>query len=154
MFRNPNEKKEYSSWPFLFHMFAHHEKSVQLKNKRRSFFHPYWEKDLSLSLGNDVRVTGIGDGEDTDTIEQIRKHEAKKILVNCFTKEYTNWQVNSRRVKQDGWENLPEVLSAGGTELDVGASVVVDTGLGQHGVVLNLRLAKRGAVTREDDQLG
>lgn len=51
-------------------------------------------------------------------------------------------------------KNLPEVLSAGGTELDVGASVVVDTGLGQHGVVLNLRLAKRGAVTREDNQLG
>jgi len=50
--------------------------------------------------------------------------------------------------------NLPEVLSAGSTELDVGASVVVNTGLGQHGVVLDLRLAKRGAVTRDDDQLG
>lgn len=69
---------------------------------------------LSLGLGDDVRVTGVGDGEDTDT----------------------------------------EVLSAGGTELDVGASVVVDTSLGQHGVVLNLGLAERGAVTRDDDQLG
>ena len=50
--------------------------------------------------------------------------------------------------------DLPEVLSAGGTELDVGAGVVVNTSLGQHGVVLNLRLAKRRAVTRDDDQLG
>jgi len=55
---------------------------------------------------------------------------------------------------QDNNVNLPEVLSAGGTELDVGAGVVVDTGLGQHGVVLDLGLAKRRAVTGDDDQLG
>jgi hypothetical protein len=31
---------------------------------------------------------------------------------------------------------------------------VVNTGLGEHGIVLNLRLAQRRAVVRDDDQLG
>ncbi len=34
------------------------------------------------------------------------------------------------------------------------AGVVVDTGLGEHGVVLNLGLANRGAVAGDEDQLG
>lgn len=31
---------------------------------------------------------------------------------------------------------------------------VVDSGLGKHGVVLELRLAKRRSVARDDDELG
>lgn len=36
----------------------------------------------------------------------------------------------------------------------VGSSVVVDGGLGQHRVVLQLRLAQRRSVARDHDQLG
>lgn len=39
-------------------------------------------------------------------------------------------------------------------ETYVGSSVVVDGGLGQHGVVLQLRLAERRSVARDHDQLG
>lgn len=45
-------------------------------------------------------------------------------------------------------------LTAGSTKVDIVASVVVDTSLGQHSVVLNLRLADRGAVVGDDDQFG
>ena len=34
------------------------------------------------------------------------------------------------------------------------SSVVVDAGLGKHGVVLDLRLADGGAVAGDEDQLG
>ena len=34
------------------------------------------------------------------------------------------------------------------------SSVVVDAGLGQHRVVLELRFPQRRAVTRDDDELG
>lgn len=36
----------------------------------------------------------------------------------------------------------------------VGTTVVVDGSLGQHGVVLELRLAERGGVAGDQDQLG
>ena len=39
----------------------------------------------------------------------------------------------------DGQGADPEVLAAGGAQLVVVASVMVDTGLGKHSVVLNLR---------------
>lgn len=39
-------------------------------------------------------------------------------------------------------------------ELLLTAVVVVDTGLGKHSIVLQFRLAKRRAVTGNDDQLG
>jgi hypothetical protein len=60
-------------------------------------------------------------------------------------------------------------LTGGGAEVDVGTVVVVDRGLraewvryrskchtiySQHGVVLKLGLAKRGAVLRDEDELG
>merc|ERR1719209_2291406 len=48
----------------------------------------------------------------------------------------------------------PEVLATGSAELIVVSSVVVDPGLGQHGVVLNLGLAERGGVVGDDHQLG
>ena len=47
-----------------------------------------------------------------------------------------------------------EVLAAGSAEVDVVASVVVHRGLGEHGVVLDLRLAEGGGVARQDDELG
>ena len=43
----------------------------------------------------------------------------------------------------DGEGAHAEVLSAAGAELDVVASVVVDAGLGEHGVVLDLGLPAR-----------
>ena len=46
-----------------------------------------------------------------------------------------------------------EELSGSSSKSDVGASKVVDSGLGEHGVVLNLRLAQGWAVTRDQDEL-
>lgn len=52
--------------------------------------------------------------------------------------------------------NIPdaEELSGSSTKSNVGTSKVVDGGLGEHGVVLKLRLAQRGGVARDQDQLG
>ena len=47
-----------------------------------------------------------------------------------------------------------EVLSASGTEVQAVALIVVDGGLGEHGVVLQLRLSQGGAVVGNKDQLG
>merc|ERR1711907_856364 len=55
---------------------------------------------------------------------------------------------------QDAEARHTEVLTTGSAEVNVGASVVVDAALGKHGVVLELRLAKRWAVARDNDQLG
>merc|ERR1712087_1048208 len=46
-----------------------------------------------------------------------------------------------------------EIFSTSGPQLVVVASVVVDSGLGQHGVVLDLGLAERGSVVGDDHQL-
>ena len=53
----------------------------------------------------------------------------------------------------DGEGADPEVLAAGGAKLVVVAGVVVDASLGKHGVVLNLGLAERWRVVRDDHQL-
>ena len=53
----------------------------------------------------------------------------------------------------DGEGADPEVLAAGGAELVVVAGVVVDASLGKHGVVLDLGLAERRRVVRDDHQL-
>lgn len=52
--------------------------------------------------------------------------------------------------------NVPntEELSGSGSEGDVGSGVEVDGGLGEHGVVLNLRATERRAVTGDQDELG
>lgn len=52
--------------------------------------------------------------------------------------------------------NVPdtEELSGSGTKGNVSTSKVVDGGLGEHSVVLKLRLAQRGSVARDQDQLG
>ena len=47
-----------------------------------------------------------------------------------------------------------EELSGSGTKGNVGAGKVVDGSLGEHSVVLQLRLAQRGAVTSDQDKLG
>ena len=54
----------------------------------------------------------------------------------------------------DGEGADPEVLAAGGAKLVVVAGVVVDTSLGQHGIVLDLGLAEWGCVVGNDHQLG
>lgn len=46
----------------------------------------------------------------------------------------------------DGEGSDSEQFTAGGTQLDVVSSVVVDVALGQHGVVLELRLSERRGV--------
>jgi hypothetical protein len=47
-----------------------------------------------------------------------------------------------------------EKLTTSGTKIDVVTVVMMDTSLGQHGVVLNLGLTERRTVTSNDDQLG
>ena len=54
----------------------------------------------------------------------------------------------------DGEGADPEVLATGGAKLVVVAGVVVDASLGKHSVVLNLGLAERWRVVRDDHQLG
>jgi len=51
-------------------------------------------------------------------------------------------------------DSYAEVLTTGGTEVGVVARVVVYTGLGKHGVVLDLGLTKGRAVVGDDDELG
>lgn len=46
-----------------------------------------------------------------------------------------------------------EELAGSSTERDVGAREVVDRRLGEHGVVLKLGLAERGAVAGNEDKL-
>ena len=47
-----------------------------------------------------------------------------------------------------------EQLASSSAERDVGARKVVHGGLGEHGVVLKLGLAERGAVAGNEDKLG
>jgi hypothetical protein len=54
----------------------------------------------------------------------------------------------------DGKDGSAEELTASGTELNVVAIVVMDRSLGKHGIVLDLGLAERRAVTSKDDELG
>ena len=46
------------------------------------------------------------------------------------------------------------MLTAGGSELDVGSVVVVDAGLGQHSVVLDLRSSELGGVVSQKNKFG
>jgi len=54
----------------------------------------------------------------------------------------------------DGKAGGAEVLAASGTEVQVGAIVVVDGSLGEHAVVLEFGLADGVAVVGDDDDLG
>merc|ERR1719175_73419 len=54
----------------------------------------------------------------------------------------------------DGEGADPEVLAACSAKLVVVAGIVVDTSLGQHGIVLDLRLAEWWCVVGNDHQLG
>ncbi len=45
-------------------------------------------------------------------------------------------------------------LTASGSKINIVAHVVMNTSLGKHGVVLDLRLAHGGAVVGDDHQLG
>lgn len=68
---------------------------------------------LSLGDGEDIRITGVGDCHNGNTVE----------------------------------------LTARGTQIDVVTGVVVDIGLGQHSVVLQLRAAESRAVRRDQQEL-
>ena len=46
------------------------------------------------------------------------------------------------------------MLAAGGTEVEVVAGVLVDGGVGEHGIVLNLSAADGGKVGGDDNELG
>ena len=87
----------------------------------------------TLSHGEKVTVTRVGDGHDTS-----RSKSASRL--------------GSVREKM----NVPdtEELSSSSAEGDVGARKVVDGSLGEHGVVLQLRLAERRGVAGDQDQLG
>jgi hypothetical protein len=54
----------------------------------------------------------------------------------------------------DRQDTRAEVLTAGSAKVEVVARVVVDRGLGEHRVVLDLGLADWGAVVGNHDQLG
>jgi hypothetical protein len=54
----------------------------------------------------------------------------------------------------DREDRRPEHLSASSAEGDVVAAVVVHRRLGKHRIVLDLRLAQRRAVARDEDELG
>lgn len=55
---------------------------------------------------------------------------------------------------QNGNDTDSEQLTDSGTQLVVATLEVVDLGLGQHGVVLQLRLSQDWGVGSDDDQLG
>ena len=57
----------------------------------------------------------------------------------CFSLGHRSDDVRIARVC-DGKSADSKVLSTSGPELNVVSSIVVNTGLGQHGIVLNLRL--------------
>ena len=48
---------------------------------------------------------------------------------------------------------VSKCLTTGSSEFDVGSVVVVNSGLGQHGVVFDLGAAKVGSVVRQNHQL-
>jgi hypothetical protein len=77
----------------------------------------------------------------------------KKILFN-----YTLYLLGAQDIRvtsiSDRENTGTEKLTTSGTEINVVTVVVVDTSLGQHGVVLDLRLTERRTVTSNDDQLG
>jgi len=54
----------------------------------------------------------------------------------------------------DGQSTHTEIFSTRGSKLVVVSSIVMDTSLGQHGVVLYLRLPQGWGVIGDDDQLG
>ena len=54
----------------------------------------------------------------------------------------------------DGQAAHGEVFTAGSSEVVVVSSVVVNTGLGKHSVILDLGLGERRAVAADDDELG
>jgi hypothetical protein len=54
----------------------------------------------------------------------------------------------------DGENTGTEELTTSSTKIDVVTVVVVNTSLGQHGVVFDLGLTERRTVTSNDDQLG
>ena len=85
---------------------------------------------VSLREGEEIGVALVRDGHDTKASISI-----------------------AAKIGRSNHVPNTEELSGSGTERNVGTSKVVDGGLGQHCVVLELRLAEWRAVTRDQNEL-
>lgn len=65
-------------------------------------------------------------------------------LMGKIWKSNVQWRVQILTRVNDRQCAHPVVFTAGSAKLNVVSTVVVDTSLGQHGVVLNLRLPAKG----------
>jgi len=70
----------------------------------------------------------------------------------CLLSRHGSDDIGITRVRNAQRTN-PEVLPASRAQVHIIPTVVVHARLGQHGVVLNLRLAERRTVVGDDDQL-
>ena len=81
-----------------------------------------------------------------------REHDERGFHLSSLVLESTkNIRVTS---VSNGDGRHTEVLTATSAEVDAVTLVVVHSGLGEHGVVLNLRLSQRRAVVGNEDELG
>lgn len=105
------------------------------------------ETALSSNGGEQVRVTSVEDGHNT-----VR--DQGPMEMRCTRSVFRSLASKKARANV-GVRNLPdaEQLTSSSTKSDVGALVVVDGSLGKHGVVLDLGLAQRRRVSRDEYEL-
>jgi hypothetical protein len=123
--------------------------------------------DLSSAGGEDVGVTGINDGHggateeltaggtELDLLEGTKK-SAKKVLSKAGIEASSQSceALLARRPVAGLYCACVWSVDRGMGDSYVVAVEVVDVGLGEHGVVLELRLAERRGVASNDDELG
>jgi hypothetical protein len=93
---------------------------------------------VALSEVEEIRISRVNNGHDTENEErdiktQVRIYPAIQNIAHAPD---------------------TEKLSGSSTKSNVGASKVVDSGLGEHGIVLKLRLAQRRAVSSNQHEFG
>lgn len=105
---------------------------------------------LDSNSGEKVRVTSVEDGH--NTVSQIQVKERKGVMHGQNAVQCADVLLLVAGIVL----NLPnaEELTGSSTKSDVGALVVVNGSLGKHGVVLDLGLAKRRSVGRDQNKLG
>ena len=86
---------------------------------------------VALREGKEIGVALVRDGHDTTASISI-----------------------AEKIGQSDHVPNTEELSSGRTKCNVGTSEVMDRSLREHGVVFQLRLAERGAVAGNQDELG
>ena len=90
----------------------------------------------------------------TDSLAKCESRQNKFII----TRDIYNYLNGSKNVGvtgvNDGKDTNTEELTTSSTELVVAALEVVDSDLGKHGVVLQLRLSEGRSVTSNDNKLG